>query len=228
MSILFEAPVFNAESALRAAGAGVDRLELCSSFSEGGETPGVGMLQWVKQKMNIPVFVMIRPRGGNFIYTSDEIEVMNREIDLLNNAGADGFVFGILNNDHSINSDACRELIGAAGGKPCTFHRAFDSCRNPLEGLQTSIECGFSRILTSGMKENVSEGLEEIIRLLKIAERKIIIMPGGGLMPEHLPLLMETGLLQDIHASCIARKRREDIPLFEDDIFNKFQNWLHG
>lgn len=227
MFILFEAPVFNTESALKAAGTGVDRLELCSGFSEGGETPGVGMLTWLRQKVSVPVFVMIRPRGGNFIYSSDEIEVMDREIDLLSKAGANGFVFGILNQDNTVNTDACRELIGAAGGKPCTFHRAFDSCRNPDEGLKSIIGCGFKRILTSGMEDNVSEGLETIISLLETAGKRIIILPGGGLKPEHLDSLMNTGLLQEIHASCKSWSMQDEMPLFDAVIFNKFQKRLN-
>lgn len=205
--IHFEAPVFTAEAAIQAARAGVDRLELCSSYAEGGETPGAGMLSWLKRKVAIPVFVMIRPRGGDFVYTPDEFEVMAEEIRHLDAAGADGFVFGALLPDGTVNTEACRDLVQAAAGKPCTFHRAFDLSRNPDESLEAIIGCGFRRILTSGMKNSAGEGLRLIIRMLELAGDRIIVMPGGGLKPEHVRTLKKTGLLKEIHASC--KKIRE-------------------
>jgi copper homeostasis protein len=226
MSIQFEVPVFNTESALLASRAGADRLELCSSFAEGGETPGAGMLSYLKQKVNIPVFVMIRPRGGNFVYSSDEIEVMACEIHALSEAGADGFVFGILDANNRIFREACRELIQVSGNKPCTFHRAFDACRNAEEALETVIESGFRRVLTSGMRANIDEGLDTVIKLLNLAGNRIIVLPGGGLKPEHLPPLMETGMLSEIHASCKAWDREKEIPVFDPSVYYKFRSEL--
>lgn len=185
-----------------AAKAGVDRLELCSSYSEGGETPGPGFFSYIKQRVNIPVFVMIRPRGGDFVYSTDEIHVMKEEIRQFYSLGADGFVFGVLQEDGSVDRDACTTLVHLAENKPCTFHRAFDMCKNRVESCETIIRCGFKRILTSGGKNSVEEGLNEIIRILNLAQDRIIVMPGGGLKPGHLKALAETGNLREIHASC--------------------------
>lgn len=227
MSILFETPVFNVESALEAAEAGVDRLELCSSFSEGGETPGVGMLAWVKSRVSIPVNVMIRPRGGNFVFTSEEIEVMGREMDQLRKAGADGFVFGILDRKNRIQKSACRELVNRAGNIPCTFHRAFDYCSDPEQSLADIIECGFKRVLTSGNRENMDEGLGNVIRLIERAGNLIIILPGGGLKPKHIPSLMETGLLKEVHSSCKKWDKEKEAPMFDPKIFIKFLRMMN-
>ncbi len=202
MNILLETPVFTVEAALKVAEYGADRLELCSSFYEGGETPGAGLFSYLKDKIGTPIFVMIRPRGGDFVYTSNEVAVMKREIIHFSDLGADGFVFGILKADGSVNMEACTSLIQAAEGKPCTFHRAFDVCSNQETALEDIMECGFSRILTSGGKNTVTEGLQQIIRLLEIAKNRIIIMPGGGMKPGHIAPLRETGYLKEIHASC--------------------------
>jgi copper homeostasis protein len=202
MKILLESPIYTTEAALQAAKFGVDRLELCSSFHEGGETPGAGMLAYLKAHLQIPVFVMIRPRGGDFVYSDEELDVMAEEIRIFSSLGADGFVFGILNRDGSVNSDACGQLIETASGKPCTFHRAFDVSRNLEESLETIIKCGFHRILTSGGKNSVAEGLDQIVRLMKLADDRIIIMPGGGMKPELVEPLRKTGWLREIHASC--------------------------
>ncbi len=202
MNIILETPVFTVEAALKAAEYGADRLELCSSFYEGGETPGPGFLSFLKEKIDIPVFVMIRPRGGDFVYTNDEVEVMKREIKQFSNIGAAGFVFGCLYPDSTVNDNACKSLIEAAENKPCTFHRAFDICSNQEIALEKIVECGFSRILTSGGKNSVTEGLPQIIRLLNQAGDRIIIMPGGGMKPGLVAQLRETGYLKEIHASC--------------------------
>ena len=211
MSILLETPVFNLEAALKADELGVDRIELCSSFAEGGETPGAGMLSYIKENTGIPVFVMIRPRGGDFIYSREEIEVMQRELELLKDIGADGFVFGALKINGDVDSESCKKLLTMAGDLPCTFHRAFDVCRNQEEALEQIIDCGFSRILTSGGEESVEKGLDQIKKIMKQAGKRIIIMPGGGMKPEFIAPLRETGLLREVHASCKRYRKSEGI-----------------
>lgn len=210
MKILLETPVFTTEAALNAAAHGADRLELCSSFAEGGETPGAGMLAFLKKRVEIPVFVMIRPRGGDFVYTQDEIGVMEKEIELLGQTGADGFVFGCLKPDGAVDKRACKRLVNVAGDKPCTFHRAFDVCSDPETALETVIACGFTRILTSGGANSVAKGLPQILRLMELAEDRIIIMPGGGMKPELVAPLEETGRLREIHASCKITRPSEN------------------
>ena len=200
--ITLESPVFNVEAAIDAAEFGVGRLELCANFPEGGETPSAGMLKFLKSEIDIPVFVMIRPRGGDFFYSQKELMVMKRDIELLGEQGADGFVFGALDKDGFVDIDSCKSLLRAASGKPCTFHRAFDASSDYFDSLEKIISCGFDRVLTSGGKNSVTEGLEVIRGLLAKAEDRISIMPGGGAKPEHVVELRKTGFLKEIHASC--------------------------
>jgi copper homeostasis protein len=200
--ILFEAPVFNLEAALEAAEFGIDRLELCSNFPEGGETPSAGMVKFLKAEIDIPIFVMIRPRGGDFAYSQKELMVMKRDIELLGEQGADGFVFGILDFQGNINTEACQTLMRSASGKSCTFHRAFDASNDLFESLEKIIACGFERILTSGGKNTATEGLANLLALLEKAKNRISIMPGGGTKPEHVRILKQSNYLKEIHASC--------------------------
>lgn len=200
--MILEAPVFTVEAALMAAEFGVHRLELCSDFGEGGETPSVGTLSFLKEKISIPIFVMIRPRGGDFVYTSDELEVMRRDIRILKSFGADGFVFGVLDQEGDVDQEACRTLLNEADGSPCTFHRAFDICRNKEEAIETLISLGFKRILTSGGENTATAGLSNILQYMKQAAGRIIILPGGGSKVEHIRPLKASGELKEIHASC--------------------------
>lgn len=200
--MLLEIPVFSVADALAAAHYGAGRLELCSSYLEGGLTPGPGLLKYLKQKLRIPIFVMIRPKAGNFFYSADDIRVMKEEIRAFHDLGADGFVFGLLNRDKTVHTEACKQLVSLAGNLPCTFHRAFDEVPDFDEALQQVADCGFSRILTSGHPENAERGLPMLNALLNKAGDQIFIMPGGGLRPKHLQELYNNGLLKEIHASC--------------------------
>lgn len=200
--ILLEAPVFTIEAALLADQFGVDRIELCSDFGEGGETPSVGALAYLKGMIKIPIFVMIRPRGGDFVYSDEELEVMRRDIQILASYGADGFVFGVLDEAGHVHQKACELLVKEAGDKPCTFHRAFDICSDPYIALEKIITGGFKRVLTSGTRNSVSEGLPIILDLLDLAKDRIIIMPGGGLKPSDVEKLKSSKQLKEVHASC--------------------------
>lgn len=202
MALLLEAPVFTLEAALKAAEVGVHRLELCADFGEGGVTPSVGMLAYLKSKIRIPIFAMIRPRGGDFVYSEEEVDVMLQDIRILKNFGADGFVFGVLNKDGSIDDEKCKLLRNAAADLPCTFHRAFDISRDQFESMEILISLGFDRILTSGGYNNVSEGMDNLLSLLKKAKNRVTIMPGGGTKPEHVRTLANSGYLTEVHASC--------------------------
>lgn len=204
--MILEIPVFTVEAALQAASFGAHRLELCSGFSEGGLTPGAGALKFIKSRVTIPVFVMIRPRGGDFVYTPEELTVMQEEIRILKSLGADGFVFGVLTKDGNIDHERCRKLVESAEGLPCTFHRAFDFTTDLFQALDDIIECGFQRILTSGGKNSVGEGLKTIQQLLEKGADRMIVMPGGGMKPEWVQPLAKGGHLREIHASCKTRR----------------------
>ena len=207
--IFLEVPVFSVEAAVLAAEHGADRLELCSSVPEGGETPGPGLFTFLKNRLTIPIFVMIRPRGGDFVYSADEIKVMKAEIRIFSSLEADGFVFGVLTPDGKVDKDTCKLLVQCAGSKPCTFHRAMDACVDIFESLEDAIECGFKRVLTSGGKNSVGEGVTIIHELLTRARDRIIVMPGGGMKPELVEPLQKSGFLKEIHAGCKKVRRSE-------------------
>lgn len=201
-NILLESPVYTLEAALLAVESGADRLELCADFGEGGTTPSLGLFKMIKSKVNVPVFIMIRPRGGDFVYSELEVRAMKEDILSFLSHGADGFVFGILNKQGEVNKADCLQLIQVAAEKPCTFHRAFDVLENKQVALEEIIRLGFKRILTSGGENSVMEGLPLIIKLLMQAKDRIIILPGGGLKLQDIADLNMTGLLKEIHASC--------------------------
>lgn len=207
--IILEVPVFSVEAALLAAEYGADRLELCSSLPEGGETPGPGLFTFLKHKLKIPIFVMIRPRGGDFVYSEDEIQVMKEEIRIFSSLGADGFVFGVLTPEGKVDKKACKMLVQSAGSKPCTYHRAIDVCKDIYQSVEDVIECGFKRVLTSGGRNSVGEGVDVIYELLIRAGDRIIVMPGGGMKPELIHPLRTSGNLKEIHAGCKMVKQSE-------------------
>jgi copper homeostasis protein len=149
---------------------------------------------------------MIRPRGGNFVYSSKELLVMKQDMQLLGDLGADGFVFGALDAQGSVNEAACESLLRAAESKPCTFHRAFDAAADLSGSLEKIIQLGFQRVLTSGGANSLSEGLVQVEALLEQAKDRVIILPGGGLKAAHVSRLKETGYLKEVHASCKLAK----------------------
>jgi copper homeostasis protein len=210
LSISLEIPVFSADDAVIAAQNGADRLELCASYREGGLTPGAGLLNVIKKYVNIPVFVMLRPVGGNFNYSNLDLDVMAEDLKVLQSSGADGFVFGILNSDRTVNTKACKKLIKLAGDLPCTFHRAFDEVHEPFTALEEIKKLGFKRILTSGQQPDVGHGIERLRMLLNRAGEDIIIMPGGGMKPEYISPLNSEGELREIHASCRSSRTHKD------------------
>ena len=171
-----EVCIDSVESALNAEVSGASRVELCSNLVEGGTTPTVGMLRTIKEKSKIPVYVMIRPRGGDFAYSEDEYQVMKEDMVALKECGADGFVFGILTPEGDIDEQRCQELIELAQPYPVTFHRAFDVVREPSKALETLISLGFSRVLTSGQDSTALEGLPLINKLVEQARGRIIVV----------------------------------------------------
>jgi len=171
-------------SSVQAEKGGATRIELCAALATAGVSPSTGMLEMVKKHVTVPVFVMVRPREGDFIYSDMEIEVMKREIDLAKKSGADGFVFGILHKDGTVNVEQTTELVKHCRPLPAVFHRAFDCTPNLSEALEDVIRTGCIRILTSGGKVNSLDGVDQLIQLQKQAGDRISIMPGGGIRPE--------------------------------------------
>ena len=198
-----EIACFNAESAIIAQNAKADRVELCSEIQVGGTTPNLETVKEVRLKLTIDLYVMIRPRGGNFVYSEEEIEEMKLSLIEMKKLGVDGFVFGILNEDNTINEQKNIELIELARPFPCTFHRAFDEVVNYEQALEDVIKCGFSTILTSGTKPNVTEGIQILKQLVEKASKRISIMPGGGLRSSNIVEINQIVKADFFHSSAI-------------------------
>jgi len=191
----------NIASALNAQKAGADRIELCDNLWEGGTTPSYGKIRIVKAELQIPVFVLIRPRGGDFLYSKLEFEVMIQDILMAKELGSDGIVSGILKADGTVDCARTSALIEAAAPIPFTFHRAFDCCREQHEALEDIIFCGAKRILTSGGKNSVPEGIEVLSALNNQASDRIIIMPGGGINSQNIKMIREKTGCSEFHLS---------------------------
>ncbi|KAF4532557.1 hypothetical protein B566_EDAN008481 [Ephemera danica] len=174
-----EVCVESIESARNAVAGGAIRIELCSALSEGGLTPSVGLFKAMKSVINIPIFVMIRPRSGHFTYNAEDLAAVKYDAEIFLEAGADGFVFGALTKDGCVDIPACQELLEIVADKPVTFHRAFDWTSNPYDAMEQIITLGFQRILTSGQQDTALNGLSLISDLVEKAENRIIIMPGS-------------------------------------------------
>lgn len=206
MKPLLEIAAFNLESAIIAAQAGADRIELCIDQSQGGLTPPPGMIGEARAQLTCPFFVMIRPEGGGFIYTDAVITVMKEELAAAKSLGADGFVFGILNEDGTVNETANSELISLANPLPCTFHRAFDEIEDKVAALEVLIRCGFQRVLTSGGVGNAVDFCAELKQLVNQAGDRIIIMPGGGVRSTNLTTIREQTGAKEYHSAAIINK----------------------
>ena len=198
-----EIACFNVESAIIAQQNGADRVELCANMLEGGTTPNFETAQKVRSELGIKMNVMIRPRGGDFVYNDSEFEQMKSEILRFKKINVDGFVFGILNKDNSFDRERNKELVNLANPIPCTFHRAFDVVPNVYESLELVIDCGFITILTSGQGKNVMEGIEVLRSLVSKANGRIVIMPGGGLRSSNIVLLDQKVNASFYHSSAI-------------------------
>jgi copper homeostasis protein len=199
-----EIACFNLESAILAQKAGADRVELCANISVGGTTPIIEMIQQAREHLTIDLYIMIRPRGGNFCYSDSEFNQMKSEIEIIKKLGVNGFVFGILNEDKTINIEQNKALFELAKPFPCTFHRAFDAVSNYEQALEDVISCGFSTLLTSGTFSDVMEGNEVLKKLVEQAKNRIEIMPGGGLRSTNISKLNQIVNANWYHSSAIT------------------------
>ena len=195
--MLFEICIDSVEGAIAAQEGGALRVELCDNLVEGGTTPSIGMIEMARRRISIGLNVIIRPRGGDFLYSDLEFEVMKLDIEAAKKAGADGIVFGILNADGTIDKARSAELIALSRPLPVTFHRAFDMTPDAFAALETLIELGADRLLTSGQQETVAQGLPLLRELVKVAGKRIIVMPGGG-SEQNVQQLAEAGV-SEIH-----------------------------
>ena len=195
---------------------GADRIELCDNLAEGGTTPSFGMLVQCKKLLKIPFFPIIRPRGGDFIFSKDEFEIMKEDVLCCREIGCEGIVIGILRKDGSIDADRSSELIALAGAMQITFHRAFDRCNDLKRGLEDIIELGCHRVLTSGGKEYAYEGIERLKSLVIQAGSRITIMPGSGINELNLLEIAQETSAHEFHSTAKKLMQYEIDPINDE------------
>lgn len=201
-----EIACFNHVSAIVAFENGADRIELCDGFEKGGTTPEFELTKGVRKLITIPIYVMIRPRGGDFLYTDAEFEQMKADIIKFKTLNIEGFVFGILDENHQVNVAQNKELVELSKPYPCTLHRAFDRAIGLQESLERAIDCGFTTILTSGQKPNAVEGKEYLKKLVEWSNGRIEILVGGGLRSGNCKDIKECTDANYFHSSAIIDK----------------------
>ncbi|PYQ04353.1 MAG: copper homeostasis protein CutC [Acidobacteria bacterium] len=199
MTILIEALVDSVPSALAAEAGGAGRVELCDNMIEGGTSPSAGTIAAAKARLRIPVFAMIRPRGGDFLYSDVEYDVMRRDIAHARELGADGVVLGLLDRGGAVDVERTRALVAAARPLPVTFHRAFDVARDPDEALDALVGLGVERVLTSGLAPTAMEGIALIARLVQRAAGRIGILPGCGIDDTNVQDLVGRTGVREVH-----------------------------
>jgi copper homeostasis protein len=193
--------VDSAAGAFVAERGGANRVELCDNLLEGGTTPSAGTIKVARRGLKIGLQVIIRPRGGDFLYSQEEMEVMREDIRLAKDLGADGVVIGCLTSEGDIDRTRTADLLALARPLNVTFHRAFDMCRDPLNALEELVALGVDRVLTSGQEATCLEGLELLATLQKQAAGRIIIMPGGGITPRNVQRIVSATGVSEVHLS---------------------------
>ncbi|MFG3705188.1 copper homeostasis protein CutC [Micromonospora sp. NPDC047670] len=201
----FEICIDSVEGAIAAEEAGADRVELCSALFEGGLTPSIGTIETALRSVDrIRVHVIVRPRAGDFIYSPAEVDAMVRDVQAAVAAGAHGVVVGALTAEGDVDVPTTRKLIEAAGTASITFHRAFDMVRDPFQALEQLIELGVDRVLTSGQEVSVLEGAPLIAELVRRAQRRIVVMPGGGITPRNIARIIEATKAEEYHFAALV------------------------
>jgi len=207
MKYTLETIAFTIDSCRIAQAAGAGRIELCDNPGEGGTTPSFGFIKAARALLRIPLYVMIRPRGGDFLYTDEEFEIMKNDIRVCQQLNCDGVVLGLLNPDGTIDKKRTAQLAELAYPMGVTFHRAFDRCVQPLQALEDVIACGCERILTSGQQPAAMEGSSLIADLITHANERIIVMPGSGVRSDNIiELAQKTGAME-FHTSAKATQK---------------------
>ena len=200
---LLEIACFNYGSALIAQFSGAHRIELCANYWEGGISPHLEMIAEVRERLKISMHVIIRPRGGDYIYSSYEIKEMIQTIQFCKEHKVDGVVIGVLNEDLQVDTEVCSELLSHVGKMSVTFHRAIDHCEDLDNAFKDLIDLGIDRVLTSGGSSNAFNGLSELKRLQETYGNKIIIMPGGGIRATNIKQLLQTQC-KEFHSAALT------------------------
>ncbi len=212
-------------SSLAAANGGADRIELCDNLAEGGTTQSKAVIKHCREKLDLQLFPIIRPRGGDFLYSDEEFEIMYNDIELCKELNCDGVVIGLLKTDGSVDIERTSRLVNLAYPMEVTFHRAFDRCKDPFEALEQLIQIGCNRILTSGQKPTAPEGKDLIKQLVAAADERIIIMPGSGVRKENIAMLAQDAGVTELHSSLrkkVTSKMQFRHPAFGEESYEHF------
>jgi copper homeostasis protein len=205
-------------SALAAQEGGAFRVELCDNLYEGGTTPSIGTIELARLKLSIKLHVIIRPRGGDFLYSDLEYVIIKRDVERCRNVGVDGVVIGFLTADGKVDIERTREIVKMAQPMSVTFHRAFDMARDPFEALEDLKITGVNRILTSGQKNSAIDGAELIARLIRQSAGKVSIMPGGGLSEHNISEFAKVVKAKEYHAT-LRHVVESGMKFRRDDVF---------
>ncbi len=197
--ILLEIVALSAQDCVASEKGGADMIELCAAIEIGGVTPPIDVLIEARQRVNIPVMAMVRPRGGDFCFSDEEFAQMLRDAKLLLQQGVAGIVFGILRPDAKVDTERCREMLAIAGGKQAVFHRAFDVVADPFQAFDQLIDMGFTRVLTSGQQKTALEGADLIRELIARSRGRIEVLPGGGVRTHNVRQLVKMTNCRQVH-----------------------------
>ncbi len=212
----------------QAVAGGADRIELCANLAEGGTTPSYGQaLQCRNSFPEISIFPIIRPRGGDFLYTQQELDIMLADIKLMKQLGCDGVVIGALEKNGKIHKAYTAAMIEAAYPLEVTFHRAFDRCRDPFEALEQLIALGCTRILTSGQQPVVEQGMALMATLNKAAGGRIVIMPGSGVRKENIYQLAQVTGCYEFHSS-LRGKTASEMEFISEGFKNSAESYINN
>ncbi|MGB9464096.1 MAG: copper homeostasis protein CutC [Candidatus Acidiferrum sp.] len=219
-SRILEISVESAAAAMAAERGGAHRIEFCSNAREGGTTPSPELLGEVRERVHLPIFSMVRPRGGNFFYSDAEFAAMQRDVDAAKEFGMDGIVLGLLKADGQVDVERTKQLIKRARPLPVTYHRAFDECTDLRMSLEDVIKTGATRLLTSGGKRTAPEALGILGELVRIAGDRLTMMPGSGLHAGNIREAMQKTGASEYHAglSSVVANPTDDLGAFEDEV----------
>jgi copper homeostasis protein len=222
--VILECCANSVQSAINGQAGGAERIELCANLELGGTTPSAAAICMAREVLEIDLFVLIRPRAANFCYSELEMEEILQDIEFCKQVGCEGIVIGALTEEGNIDVKKTKKMVEAARPMKVTFHRAFDQVNDPLKALQKVIDCGCDRLLTSGTKETVKEGLEILKSLVKNGNDKITILPGGGLDSVSALQLYSLGL-REFHLSATNKKQSPPRVTQIDIIENFIENF---
>lgn len=228
-AFIIEIATSDFETTQSAVDGGADRIELCANLDEGGTTPSKGMIEECRNAFNLPIFPIVRPRGGDFLYTDEEFQVMLKDTRFCKDIGCEGVVIGLLDADGNIDLERTAELVNAAYPMEITFHRAFDRCKDPFKALEDLVNIGCQRILTSGQQPAAPAGKDLIRDLITAADSRIVIMPGSGVRKDNIKMLADHTGAVEFHSSLRGKiKSRMNFihPAFASSVESYSNNYI--